>query len=521
MAEDRVDEREEVTSKRVAEAGPRRKTLSGRSISGKFLELASDSLTYGASSVIARVIGFLLLPLYTRYLTTSDYGALAMFHLLLALFVPIAALGMPNATFRRFNVSKDHTERERVFGTALVSIVLGAVVLFALGMVFLAPLTRLLVDDESYTPLVRMTLISALATALSRPALVMLRADRRARLTATINLARVVVSVGLTVWLVVVAGRGIGGVVLALLITDLSVLPFLYGATLKSFRPRPTWRDWKPMASYGLPFVPHMVQMVGITYFGLYMVRYMLDLDEAGIYNVAMRFAAPAALLTGAIQTAWAPFKFQIHAEDEAPAVFFRTALTYYVFGVTLIWTPIAVWGPEIVRWMTAPAYHDGAALVPLLTAIPLARGVYQMAGTGFELGNDTRVVPLVSFVGLIFVISTAVLLIPWVGAYGAGLATLTGWLVMGCLAYRVSQKRFAIDYDWPTIGILFATAAAIAATSTLIQSQPVGSRVLFGTAVTVIFPAIAVGSILLGHTDSEPLLRLWALVRRSDTSSR
>ena len=451
------------------------------------------------------MITFLLLPLYTRYLDTSAYGALAMLNLLGVLFIPIGTLGMANATFRHFNLSKDQTVREEVFGTALVSIAIWSTVLFVIGQLTAGRLTQIFVSEPAYLPLVRLTLWSSFAACLSRAAQVMMRADRRAKLLASINLGKIVLSVLITVWLVIFLERGVAGVVIALLAADVVVLPIFLVLTLKRFRPRPRWKRWRQMASYGLPFVPHQLQAIGITAFGVYMVRFLLSLDEAGVYNVAVRFSAPAALIVTAIQTAWIPFKFQIHAEDDAPADFFSTAMTYYVFLICFLWVGIAAWGPELVRLMTAEAFHGAAAVTPLVAAIPIARGIYFMAGSGFEMSNDTRVIPIVSFAGLVVVVGGAFLSIPHLGSYGAAIATICGWVMMAFVIYYLAQLRFKVHYDWKTVCALLLSATSIAVMSLLIQNQPLLTRLAFAATASAAFPVLGLGMILLGGTDSAP----------------
>jgi len=495
-------------------------SLGKRSIAGKFRELATDSATYGASNVLGRVITFLLLPLYTRYLDTSAYGALAMLNLLGMLFIPIGNLGMANATFRHFNLSKDRTVREEVFGTALVSTALWSTALFAVCQLFAGRLTEIFVSDLAYLPLVRITLWSAYAACLSRAAQVMMRADRRAKLLASINLGKIILSVLVTVWLVIFERSGVAGVVVALLIADVAVLPIFLTLTLKRFRPRPSWERWRQMSSYGLPFVPHQLQAIGIAAFGVYMVRFLLNLDEAGIYNVAVRFSAPVALIVTAIQTAWIPFKFQIHAEDDAPADFFSTAMTYYVFLISFLWVGIAAWGPELVRLMTAEAFHGAAFVTPLVAAIPIARGIYFMAGSGFEMSNDTRVIPVVSFAGLAVVVGGAFLLIPELGGYGAAIATICGWVMMAFVIYYLAQRRFKVRYDWKTVGGLLIIATAIAVVTLLVQRQPLMVRLAVATVVSLLFPIVGLGMILLGGTDSAPLHRVLEIVRTRKTRS-
>src|SRR5262249_50765565 len=149
---------------------------------------------------------------------------------------------------------------------------------------------------------------------------------------------------------------------------------------------------------------------------------------------------------------------------DEDPVGFFRTATTYYIAGTTYLWLGVSVWGPEMVRLMTTSSFHTAGQLIPTAALIPYAFGVRAMLGTGRELTDNTRPLPLVAFFGLIAVIASAYLFIGplgW-GANGAALSTVTGWAVMGAGAYWFAQRVFPIDYQWPQITAFFAIALAL-----------------------------------------------------------
>src|SRR4051794_4564013 len=99
----------------------------------KLLSLLSDVAVYGVSSLLGQVIGFLLLPLYTRYLTPKDQGVVAMMAIVTLLFGPLANLGMTNAIFRRFNLEKAPGERRRVLSSGLVSVLVSSLALLVVG----------------------------------------------------------------------------------------------------------------------------------------------------------------------------------------------------------------------------------------------------------------------------------------------------------------------------------------------------------------------------------------------------
>jgi O-antigen/teichoic acid export membrane protein len=145
-----------------------------------------------------------------------------------------------------------------------------------------------------------------------------------------------------------------------------------------------------------------------------------------------------------------------------------------------------------MVRLITGEGFHSAAGLVWATSLIPVAQGVYFMSGTGMELTNNTRAFPLVSLAGLITVVAGAFAFVQSWGALGAALATVLGWVVMGVLTYYFSQRRFAIEYDWATVGCLGALGILCVAVSCAVQPMPLAARLVCALAVSLVYPLAA-----------------------------
>lgn len=179
----------------------------------KLLGLLSDSAIYGISSLMSQLIGFCLLPLYTRYLTVADYGVLAMLSVVGLLFGPVAQLGMTSAIFRRFSLQKDPQARAIVLSTGLASVVVSSSIVLLISCVFAAPIARIFVGDAGATNLLRLSLVTATIGWVGLLPQTVLRAERRVKTVAAINVCKLLVSVVCTICLVVYLELGIWGVI--------------------------------------------------------------------------------------------------------------------------------------------------------------------------------------------------------------------------------------------------------------------------------------------------------------------
>lgn len=470
----------------------------------KLLGLLSDSVVYGLSGSLSRLIGLILLPILNEYLSKAEFGIYFMLSIVGMVFVPLATLGMTNAVFRRFNQDTDPHYRASVLSTGLVSIVVSSCLLLGITQIVAPQIARALTGEDSVTGLVRLTLVGSTASAVSSIFFVALRASRRVKMAATMNVLKVLVYGAATLTLVIGFQLGLWGVVLGTMIGELFGASIQLLVTLREFRASPRLDFWRDMLGYGLPFTPHQLQMAALDLFGIYMVQELLGLEAAAVYGVAARFASPVSLVVNSVQTSWVPYKFHIHAEDPNPRAFFQSALLYYLTVLGYLWLGVSLWGPEVVRLLMGEEFNASALIVWATTLVPTVHGIYYMVGTGFELQRKTRAMPLVSLAGLATVVGSAFVLIPWLGALGAALSTTLAWAAMAILMYWLSQRRFPITYDWPTIVMCLGLAAASVAVGYAVQSQPLAFRLTVITLLCLAYPVLCT-MVLLRSRDERP----------------
>jgi O-antigen/teichoic acid export membrane protein len=486
----------------------------------KLLSLLSDIAVYGASSLLSQLINFLLLPVYTRYIDPNDNGVYSMIMTVTMFSTPLMNLGMTNAVFRRFNVEKEERRRGGVLTTGFLTILLATLSVLAIGLVFAQELARLAVGNEmafqdpNATQFVRLGLLTVAASAIGAAPLAVLRADRRVRSVLLINVARVLLTVSSTIYLVVAVDWGVRGVFVGAVFGEVSCAGALFAITARSFRFAPSLTTWKRMASYGLPFVPHQIQGMAMEMLPAYAVGYLLGLPEAGLYNIALRFAMPLTFIVNAAQNAWVPYKFQIHANDDDPPTFFRTAVTYYVAGILYLWVGVSLWGPELVWLMTDKLYHPSALLIPVVGLIPVSRGIYFMLGTGLELSDDTRPMPLVTLAGLTTAAATAAFFIPLLGVAGGAISAASSFVALTVVLYYFSQQRFPIQYDWSTLLTLGALAAIAVTIGYIDLKQPAILRIPLAVAISLVFPFAEFAVLWRSSTERHRMRILYAKVR-------
>jgi O-antigen/teichoic acid export membrane protein len=480
----------------------------------KLLSLLSDSVIYGASNMLSQIVGFFLLPLYTKTLTTQEYGVISMLQISGMLFAPIATLGLTNATFRRYSQAKDEQGKSEVLSTGLVATSVGVIVAMFVAACFAPLIASRFVGDATTTYLVLLSLFATAFSLMTHIPSGALRVQRRVRLLACITLLTVIASIGSTIVLVLGFKLGVKGWILGGMAGDVLFGILAFWCTRKQMRLRFSVPMWKSMLSYGLPLVPHRLMSVAMAQFSVVMVNEMLGLGEAGIYSIATRFAMPVGLIVNAIQEAWQPYKFELHGQEADPAPFFSSLFTYYLSGISYLWVGVAWWGFVVVPAMVAPEYQTAVLLLPMLALLRATQGVYFMMGTGMELTDRTGALPLISFTGLVVVVISALLLTRPFGALGAAISGVLCNLMMSAVAYQLARRRLKIDYEWPTIIGLSLLATIFVGSAYATAKQSITVQIVLCVAVSLVYPLLVVAILGRSANERHRMLILWERVR-------
>ncbi|HEX6664848.1 MAG TPA: oligosaccharide flippase family protein, partial [Gaiellaceae bacterium] len=175
-------------------------------------ELLRHSAVYGLGSIVARILGVLLLPLYTRYLSPGDYGLIETLVALSAVLTALVAQAMKSAFFRFYFDSTEHARRLVVIRTAFWYVMAASTAVLVAGAVFSRPISWLLFGQRSHGDLVIAAFIGLWAALNYEQLTSLFRVEQRSSAYVVATLANVAITIAATVLLVVVFDKGPLGV---------------------------------------------------------------------------------------------------------------------------------------------------------------------------------------------------------------------------------------------------------------------------------------------------------------------
>ena len=436
---------------------------------GYLKRLLRTGAAYQASDVVSAAFGLLLLPVYTRALTRSQYGTAEVLLTAILTISIIVRLGGIEALVRYYYLHDDPAERDRVVRTATAWIFVASTAAALLIGAFGEPLSKLVLGFHDAT-LMWLTALGIWAYTNLEAAYAVLRVDERARPYLIASMTNVLLTIGLTVVLVVPLDQGARGMLLGNYGASAVVLLGLW-FLLRGRLGVPSVRGhMPPMLRFGLPTVPAEVSVFLLNVIDRFYI-YRTGPGgpgAAGLYSLAVKFAAVIIMVVRAFQYAWPPLAYSVKDDREASRLY-ATVTTYYVLFTGLIVAGMTLLGRWILRVFAAPAFFGAHEALPWVTLGWALYGLFLiltvMAG---RAKITTRNFPAAAL-GLGVNVLGLVLLVGPLGPTGAGISLCAAYLAMLVAVHLLTRSLFTVPFDWPRLARIVAIVGGISVAGDLL----------------------------------------------------
>jgi len=428
-----------------------------RSLTGAFKRAGRDAVIYGIGQGLSGAAAFLLVPLYTRYFTQSDFGKLGLLLAVQEFLFALFGLGLVGALLRSYYDydENDLPGKRNTINTGLILLIGGAFVFLPACWLVFPYLSKTLFQETSGTLLLWLVGIKALALAFQGVPLALFRARSQSLKFVLLTCILVVIKLGLIIYLVVGAGGGL----VAALAGDAGTAVLGMGIMLWTIRKDLAWKfSWdeaKKMLAFGLPLVPaDMASMVFLRADLFFLNRYT-RLATVGQYNAAVILVhAMRMFILRPFMLVWAPIVVSVAKKDFAKE-FYSRIMIYLLALVGTVGLVLSLFAPEVIRIMAGPGYESAAEVLPLLCLAQILYITQASVSIGPVLQRKTLYITGILFLVAVTTLITCPLLISSYGLMGAGLAGLVNSAVFFLLTYAASQMLYRLRYSFVRVAKL------------------------------------------------------------------
>lgn len=442
----------------------------------KLKKLAGQTVLYGLSSIVGRLLNYLLVPIYTGiFIHTADYGVVSELYAYVAFLLVFLTFGMETTFFRFLHLE---TDKNQVFNNAFISVLAVNVGFLIILFAFQSAISGAMLYADHPAYIILLGLIVATDAVSSLP-LAKLRAEERAKRFVFVQLSSIITNIGLNLILLFCffdpqtdpASKGILFIFIANLISSL-IKPLLLIDILFRVRFHFDFHLAKKMLRYAWPIL--IAGFAGIINEVLdrILLKQLLDNkasvpswfqgsslryaeSQVGIYSANYKLAMLISIFLQAFRYAAEPFFFS-HSGEEDRNTIYSKIMTYLVAILALCFLCISLNLDIFKHFIRNEAYYEGLKVVPILLVGNIFLGIYMNQSIWYKLSGQTKFGAYISIVGACFTIILLTTLIPTYGYIAAAWTTTGVYGAQMLASYFLGQKHYPIHYDVKKTGFYF-----------------------------------------------------------------
>ncbi|MGI5906295.1 MAG: lipopolysaccharide biosynthesis protein [Candidatus Pararuminococcus gallinarum] len=450
----------------------------------KYKRLISNTAIFAIGTFSSKVLVYLMMPLYTRVLTTGEYGITDLVVQTGNLLLPLVSLGIINGVVR-FGLDRS-VRKSDVFSTGILSIVAGFIILL-----LFSPLINQIRYVSDYTFLMYLfVFMSSMRSLCSQ----FVKARNLVRLYAFDGILSTATTILFNILFLVGFRWGAMGYILAIICSDtLSVVFLFITAKLNRyirFKGMDTITS-RAMLGYSLPLIPNTVFWWIITMSDRYIVAYMVGSDANGLLAAAYKVPTLINLVSSIFMDAW---QLSAMTEERSREKFFTKVFRMYGSLVFMAGSGLILFSKLITKIMVSNEFYTSWQYIPFLVMATVFSCLVNFLGSIYMVQKKSLLILLTTAVGAIVNIVLNFLLIPIWGVTGAVFATFIGYFVV--FLFRALDTRRFIKMDWNALKICINTVILLAQSLIMIQELPLW--ILWEILLTLLMLVLNAGEILV-----------------------
>jgi O-antigen/teichoic acid export membrane protein len=466
-------------------------------------QLAGQTIWYGASSIAARFLNYLLTPYLTGMMALAAYGEMSTIYAAIPFLNIIFTYGLETAYFR-FASNKER--QVAVYNTATVSLIVSTVLLTLLLLLFRDPLAALL-RIEDHPEYISYAVYIIAFDALSTLGFAKLRFDGRPVKFASIKIAGILINIALVVFFLSVCpqiqrddpnsfigtfydkSNTVGYIILANLVQAIFTF-LLLAKEFFHFRWKFDARLWKEIMVYASPLIlVGFAGMINETFDRIMLLWWApADSEEAAkeqvsIYAAVYKLAILISLFIQAFRMGAEPFFFK-QAQGKDPQRVYARVMKFFVILICFMFLAVALFLDVWKHFIQNERQWEGLKVVPILLLANMFLGIYYNLSIWYKLSNKTMYGAWITLIGVVVTLSINYFFIPTYSYVACAWATFFCYGTMMVISYNWGQNHYPIPYATKKLVAYIAISVALFGAYVLFQQLDLGIWVARGFAL-------------------------------------
>ncbi|MCX2576337.1 oligosaccharide flippase family protein [Pedobacter sandarakinus] len=440
------------------------------SVYKKFL---GQTMVYGISTIVSRLLNFILTPIFTRTYAAAAYGVFTKMYSYASLINAILSFGMETTFFRYLNKHED--QKQQVYNNSFLVVGFISTLFLVTGLVFTNPITRWLLNNDmsqfqDQRRYVQYFLWLLFSDAICIIPFAKLRADGKPFRYSLLKFVNILTYVSVCLFFIYVIPaiiknnwptasffssffreKWVGYVFIANLIASVVTFALLLPEFLK-LQLKFDKALFTKMLSYSWPvLVANLSFIINENLDKILLDKYLTE-AQLGIYGAVCKIAIFMSIFNTAFRLGAEPFFFS-HAKNANAKQTYATILQYFTIALAVLFVALVA-NIEILKFFISrdaahrAEYWVGLPAVPYLLLGYVCLGIYMNLSVWYRLSDQTKFGLYISLVGALITIVFNIILIPRYGYMGSAWVSLAAYATMTILSYLLGQKYYPIPYN-------------------------------------------------------------------------
>jgi len=453
-----------------------------------------DTIVYGLGNVAVKIVGLLLIPIFTdqKFFSTDQFGVMGVLDISAIVLTAMLASGLPQSLTRWF-WDKDHKDNQKgIFFMSLSSQIIVSLLFCAVLIPLSRTLSLLIFSKTDWARVIAFVIVASGFQSINNVINTLMRLQSRSVLYTVTNLLKLILVLSLTLYFIIVRKMGLEGIYLAQVIGNGFIVLLLLGYTIKNTRIFFDKAIFKSMNVYGFPLLLANISAALLTVIDRFSLNSLTVLKSVALYTFAIKITSVLKLvLVDSIKLALGPMMIKRIGTPDSKR-FYSKVLLYSSYILMFAIVGVSLFSFEIIKVISkSRTYWDAVAIIPFLALSNFFVNMKEVTVYGLHIAKKTRIIGFIVVFCTLLSLALNILLIPIWDITGAAIATLLSQFIYWYACYYYSQKVFFVPYEIRKIVVMLITGAALSFSSLLINGMDLLPRMIIKTLCLVSFPFI------------------------------
>ena len=412
------------------------------------LNFLKSIFNFGLGNVLAQVIGFLLIPLYTKYLNPEDYGILEITTSFSLVLTTLCWMGLPGSVSRNYFDVKDNLNQLN----SLISTIYLALIGFALfyGILFsvlIISFKDFIFKGISFYPYLMLSILSGVLMGPSNLMNKLIISRQQSKLSAFTNV--IFTFLGLITALIGVVFLKLG--LLGIFISQLLSAGLNFGYSLNYLRPNLrivfSFPVFYSNFKVGVGILLHHLMINFSPFITKYFLASFVAISSLGLFGISLRFIQPLELFFVALTPTYQPIYYRLRCSFSSISNEVYSYIKIIIFVSLILVSFVSNILMDLIPILLENQYSDAAQFIPILSLSLVGKIFYLIFVSELFYQNQTKVVPIITTVGLIVNVFLSLILINLIGLKGIAWAYSISYLFWGLGAYILNKLVIKVEF--------------------------------------------------------------------------